>query len=614
MRFVAPGWLWALLLLPLVYVALRFEHLSRIKTFMRFAGRRMWPAIVPDMAPSARFTKSKLWLLSFAFLLLALARPQWGKHEEVMQVSGLDIMIVLDVSNSMEVEDVVPSRLKKAKHLIRTIAENLRGDRMGLVAFAASSYVACPLTTDLPYVVDTVDVLSPKSVINQGTDIGIALDTAMKSLERGAEEGSKKSEIGSKAIILISDGEDHENAGAEAAAKLKNEGIKLYVFGIGTEKGGPIPVRDDTGQLHGYKKDRTGNSIVSTFRADEMTKVAAAAGGKYWNVTEGEAEVEDLLKEMGTLERTAQQERRYVVYEDRFQFPLAIAVLILFFELSVPLRRMNAAKGLLIIMALAGIVPVSSAQAESDVLGTKTPLNSYIENQKGLKAFNEDKLDEAKKSFGTAQALAPEIPELLFNQGDVQLKAGDTDAAIQSFLSASKAAGEKGEADLQGQSLYNLAQVLTKKGDISGAARAYAKSVESAIKEKDSNLESSARKNLQLLFKEQQKQKEQKQQQQKQQQQQQKQDQKDQQQKDQQKDQQQKEQKDQKDQDKKPEQNQGDKPYADPKQQKQNEFRSLKLSKEDADRVMAELASRERELQGKNKKQGGGRQVQDKDW
>ncbi|MCM2321627.1 MAG: VWA domain-containing protein [Oligoflexia bacterium] len=595
MRFLVAHWLWGLAVLPFLYLLASWEEARRRRQLSSFIDPILWKQVLPEHDPGARMRKARIWLLAVAFALLALARPQWGKHEETLQVSGLDIMLVLDVSNSMEVEDVPPSRLKKAKHLIRTLVDKLKGDRVGVVAFAGSSYVASPLTTDTEYAVEAVDLLVPRMVLNQGTDIGLGLETARKSLERGAEEPANTRENGnrkvdSQAVILISDGEDHEEAALQAADEFRKAGIKLYVLGVGTEKGGPVPLRDETGALQGFKRDLRGQPVVSSFKPEALLGIAAAGGGKYWNVTANETEVDELLADMGALSRTDYAEKRIVVYQDRYQYPLAVAVLLLVLELSLALKRPVArAAGSVVLAVIAG----------GGLQGCLPSLQDYTENEKGVQAFQEGKIDEAKRRFGEAQARNPESPELRFNQGAVQAQEGDAESAIQSYSGTAREALRKGDAALAGKGLFNLGALLSKKGDLKGAVEAYLGAIEAARRSKDPTLEQEARKNIELLLQQQQ---QQKQQQKQQQQQQQQQEQKKKEEQEQQQQQQKQEQQDKKDQEK----------YE--KTQKQK-FRSAKLSDEDAERVMAELKNRERQLQQRLKKQNGRPQSSaQKDW
>jgi Ca-activated chloride channel family protein len=229
MRFLVPSWLWGLLAVPVLYGLLYWDENRRQVQFAKFADRKLWKLLSPELNFGLRRRKALYWVASLGFIILALARPQWGSHQEIVQVSGLDVMLVLDLSNSMSVEDVVPSRLQKAKHLIRTLLGRMEGDRVGLVGFAASTWVVSPLTSDLSYIWDRIETLTPKSVESQGTDMGLALETAQRAMERGAQEGVGEAKQGgaSHVVILISDGEDHENDALTQAAQLKERGIKF---------------------------------------------------------------------------------------------------------------------------------------------------------------------------------------------------------------------------------------------------------------------------------------------------------------------------------------------------------------------------------------------------
>lgn len=594
MNFAASAWLWVLLLVPALYAAYSWNHRRRRQRLEKLIDPALWGAVVPEVNWNAGLRKARLWCLALAFGVVALAQPQWGKREEVLSISGLDVMVVLDVSQSMMVEDVVPSRLNKAKHMVKSIAEQLEGDRLGLVAFAASAYLAAPLTTDLNYISETIDVLSPATVLNQGTDIGSALQTAVRALDRGAvQNGEEVKNTGTRVVVLMTDGEDHEGVMKEAAASLSRAGVKLYVIGIGTEKGGPIPVRDNSGQLHGYKRDG-GKAVVSTFQPHSLIQLASNAGGKYWTATQNESEIGELLGEIKSLSRGEYGERRLVLREDRYQIPLAVALILLFLETSIPARaiRLGAMTAILFSIAL------PSAHAAPD-----GELKTYLENQEGLGAFEDGNLDEAKKRFGSAEKLSPDLPELKFNQGVVELQNGNNDEAAEAFEWSANEALRMNKQDLAAKSLFNQGLAHSRSGDRDGAIDSYLKALAMAKASGNKKLETDTRKNIELLM-----QKPPQQQQQKGEQENKDSESQEKQNQDQKKSQseEEKNEKDQKDQKKKPER------FASPQQKKK--FQSEKLSKEDVERVMAELSNRERELQKKLRKQPGQKSQSGKTW
>jgi Ca-activated chloride channel family protein len=636
MKFLEPRWLMGLIVLPIFYLLIFLDEDRRKKRFARFADPALWKFLSPELNFRLRFRKSMISLMAFLFGILALARPQWGSHEEVVKVSGLDVILVLDVSNSMFTEDVVPSRLQKMKHWVRNLLPTLEGDRVGVVAFAASTAVVCPLTSDLAYVWDTVQLLDPKMMKNQGTDIGLALQTATQAMERGAEEvvAHSQAPVASRVVLLVSDGEDHEKEALAEADRLKERGIKFFVFGVGTDKGGPIPIRDDLGNTQGFKRDRKGEPIVSVFQSGYLAALASRGGGKYWSTTAEETEIKQLMSDLGGLVRGDYSERRFLVYEDRFQIPLFIAVVLIIFEISIPVRNL-----LSLFLPILLWVNLGTAQADGTFRGP-IPLESYLETQRGIRAYSQGNLEEAQRSFGSAQALDPSRPELEFNQGVLQFRQGELDRAIESFKNSAQLAEKTNQQVLQGKSLYNLGNAYSKKGEGREAIRAYSDAVQSAIQTQDTRLEQEARKNLQLVLDQLKKREQTKKDQEKQpkpdQQNQPDQKQNDQKQNEQKssdqkkQDQKQSSQKDQKGEDQKQKEDagqkekgqnesrqgaEGDKKYQQTEPwKKKDDFKSQKMTSEDADRVLSELKSRERELQEKLQKKNGNQQNQAKDW
>lgn len=597
MKFAHAQWLWGILavLLGLIVVLWQGQRAQR-RRFAKLIGPDLWSSVAPELDWQRPSRKARWLAAAAALALVALARPQMGSREETAKSAGLDVMIALDVSNSMLVEDIVPDRLRKAKHVIRTITERFAGDRIGLIAFAGSAYVASPLTTDLDYVREITDVQAPSSVTNQGTDLKAALETARKSIERGAENFSPSSDqvMPSKLVILISDGEDHEAGALEEAKALAALGANVYALGVGTARGGPIPVRDDQGNNQGFKRDRKGEAVLSTFKPDALKAIADAGGGRYWDVTDAESEIDELVAATQGLARGEFAERRYVVYEERFYVPLAMALVCLIVWLTLSRTRPGVVVGLLLATSLA-----TPAQA--------LPLEAYLQNERGIQAFSDGKADAAGQHFGAAQALEPQSALFDFNQGAVAAKKGDTEGALRYWSRAAQSADQQANPRLSGQALFNMGEVLAKENKYEEAALSYAAAIEQAQRAQDAALEQSTRKNLELLRQQEQQQK------QKQQQEQQKQDQQQQQQDQQQQEQQQK-QEQQKQQDaKKDEQSKQERPqqFQQPKKQP---FKSQKLSPEDAERVLNEMQSREKTLQGKMNKKKGNPRSAGKDW
>lgn len=496
MKFVYPHWLWGLVLLPL-WIGLQWFYQRYRRTFLeKTISPSLWKVVIPNLNFKSSQMKGVFWILGYVCVVLALARPQWGAKEEVLPSHGLDLVVALDVSNSMAVEDVAPNRLKKAKRFIRQLAERLGGDRMGLVIFAGSAYLASPLTTDLDYFLETLEVVDPTFIANQGTHLGAALDVALKSLERGALDPGLEPEIAkdlpaSRVIVLLTDGENQEELTKEVVENIKKKAVELYVFGVGTEQGGPVPVRDDRGVLKGYRRF-SNEPVVSQLNSKSLQKLSQDAGGRYWNLGGEQKELEDLLRDLGTLERAKGQERKFLVYEEKFQIPLGMAIVCFLIELTLA-RAYQRGRFLLTLLLFA-----TSAQ------GSEPELEVYRKNQEGVKAFKQGQFETARKYFGAAQALAPDSSELLFNKGLVQKEQKNWEGARHGFEASKQEALRNGNYPLAAKSLYNLGSVYADQKNLGKAIQSYSDAIEMAQKSHDSDLEQAARNKIQILHQQQQ--------------------------------------------------------------------------------------------------------------
>ena len=286
-------------------------------------------AVIKKFSESINFKntrqKALLLILSVFLIFIALARPQWGNKSSNMSRKGLNIFVLFDVSKSMLAEDMKPNRIEKAKHEISKLVDYLKGDRIGLIPFAGSSFVQCPLTIDYSAFNMYLDTLNVNSIPVPGTAIAEAIQKAIT----GFPEGEKKYKV----IILITDGEDHEGNVLEIAQKAKDEGIVIYTIGIGSPNGELIPMRDENGNLNGYKKDKTGNPVLS--RLDDVTleKVALTTGGKYYQASEFEFEIKKVYDDILNMEKKLIFGKVFSQKADRFQWFLLPAVLLLIIEI-----------------------------------------------------------------------------------------------------------------------------------------------------------------------------------------------------------------------------------------------------------------------------------------
>jgi Ca-activated chloride channel family protein len=274
-----------------------------------------------DFSRSRAIFRTFLLLGFFVFAILAMARPQWGTRLETIRRRGVDILAALDTSYSMNTEDVAPSRLEKAKSEIRTLLGKLRGDRIGLVCFAGTAIVECPLTLDYGAAALFLDTASTEIIPEPGTSLAGAIRTAT--------EGFVAKEKKYKVLVLFTDGEDLEGQVDSAIAQAREANVIIYTVGVGSPQGMPIPVRDPKGDIIEYRKDEKGQIVVSRLDEASLSRIAVQTGGRYFRASNSESEIDDLYKEISGLEKKELESRLFQNYEDQYQYPLAAAIAML---------------------------------------------------------------------------------------------------------------------------------------------------------------------------------------------------------------------------------------------------------------------------------------------
>jgi len=297
----------------------------------RFGNLDLLKKLTASTSRGRQVLKISLIIISLAFMILSIARPQIGTKLEEVKRKGVDIMIALDVSTSMKAEDIKPNRLEKAKHEIENFINKLQGDRVGLIAFAGVSFVQCPLTLDYGAAKMFLNVMDVDLIPTPGTAIGQAIATAIKAFEQKERKH--------KVLILITDGEDHGSDPVEMAKEAKREGIVIYTVGIGSPKGVPIPLYDSRGNRKGFKKDRNGEVVLTKLDEVTLEKIALETGGKYYRATSGEVELDKIYNEISKMEKKELASRRFSRYEDRFQYLIVFALVLLIVEIFIPERR-----------------------------------------------------------------------------------------------------------------------------------------------------------------------------------------------------------------------------------------------------------------------------------
>ncbi|MBA4311476.1 MAG: hypothetical protein C0417_02490 [Chlorobiaceae bacterium] len=329
-RFAHTGYLYALALLPVILVIFYWSLRMRKKNLERFGNLSLLDNLMPAISKYKKSTKFFTAFIAFAFIIFGIANPQIGTKMEEVKRAGVDIMIALDVSNSMKAEDIKPNRLESAKQEISHMLDKFQNDRLGLIVFAGDSYLQLPLTTDYSaarLILSTIDV---DVVPIPGTAIGSAIKLAMKSFASGEKKH--------KVIIIISDGENHEDDAITAAKDALEDGVVVHTVGMGSPDGVPIPVYQNGIQV-GFRKDQDGNTVVTKLDEQALRQIAEAGGGMYIRATNQQDELDTIFKDIQTMEKKEFGAKIFTEYEDRFQYFLGIALLLLLIEYFISERK-----------------------------------------------------------------------------------------------------------------------------------------------------------------------------------------------------------------------------------------------------------------------------------
>ena len=326
-RFAHIEFLWLLLAIP-VLVALHIWITRRKRQQLQLFGD---PELMVELMPNASrirpHVKFALMLRALSLLIIGIARPQYGTKEQTVKRQGIEVMIALDISNSMLAEDVAPNRLERAKQMLSKLVDQMVDDKLGLVVFAGDAFTQIPITCDYVSAKMYLQSITPDIIPAQGTAIGKAITTCVSSF--GTEDTEK-----SRAIILITDGENHEDNAQEAAKMAKEKGIHVFVVGIGKPEGSPIP--DGRG---GFKKDRQGTVVVSRLSEDMCQEVAAAGGGMYVRADNSNTATRALEKEIDKLGKQEIETKVYSDYNEQYQSFIFIALLLLVIDFFIFSRK-----------------------------------------------------------------------------------------------------------------------------------------------------------------------------------------------------------------------------------------------------------------------------------
>lgn len=321
-RFEDPAYLWLLLVLPLLVIIYMVAMRRRTAKLRKFGDAALIRDLMPDASKTRPALKFGLLLGALALAIIMLARPQMGSKISHDTRNGIEAIIAIDISNSMLAQDVVPSRLEKSKMLVENLVDRFTKDRIGLVVYAGDAFVQLPITTDYVSAKMFLHDISPALISTQGTDIARAISVSMNSFTQQKDMG--------KAIILITDGEDHEGGALEAAREAKKKGINVFILGVGSASGAPIPQGNGD-----YLKDNAGNVVMSALNENMCKDIAKAGNGTYIHVDNTSDAQDKLNMQLEKLQKGETDNVIYSEYNEQFQAVGILVLILLILEVCV---------------------------------------------------------------------------------------------------------------------------------------------------------------------------------------------------------------------------------------------------------------------------------------
>ena len=335
MDWLNTHYLWTLLGVPTAVLLFVWAAWKRHNAYQLFGERSLVSRLARTVSNRKRRWKASIVVLGLFFLALALAGPRFGTKIKEVKREGIDLVVALDVSLSMTAEDVAPNRLTRAKNEIKKLLDDLQGDRVGLVIFAGDAFIQCPLTSDYGAVRLFLDVASPSMIATPGTDFGAALRMANQAFEGGLEGDSESEERPTRVMLVVSDGENHVADLDDIKEEARDAGVVLFAAGVGEDLGVPIPIYRN-GRRVDYKKDGVGR-VVST-RLEELSLKSLSEGGAYFRIARTSSSLSKIISEIDRLEKAEYGAEEFEEYDEKYQWPLALALLLLLVEPMVSYR------------------------------------------------------------------------------------------------------------------------------------------------------------------------------------------------------------------------------------------------------------------------------------
>ena len=329
-RFAHPEYLYALAVVPVIIILFIVMRVMKRKAWKQFGDSSLLTQLAPSVSKGKPVVKMILYCIAFSLLVVGLANPQIGTKLEEVKREGVDVIIALDVSNSMKAQDIKPDRLERSKQAISRFIDKLENDRIGIIVFAGQAYVQLPITTDFNAAKLFLSTIDTDIIPTQGTAIGTAIDLALQSF---VGEDNKH-----KALVIITDGENHEDDAVEAAKKANEAGVIIHTIGMGSPDGAPIPVFHNGVQVD-FMKDQDGNTVITKLDQTGLEKIAAEGKGIFVRASTSDDGLETIMKEIGKMDKKSFGTKQFSNYEDRFQYFIGAALLLLIIEFIISNRK-----------------------------------------------------------------------------------------------------------------------------------------------------------------------------------------------------------------------------------------------------------------------------------
>jgi Ca-activated chloride channel homolog len=329
-RFAHPEYLYALLLIPLLILVFTFMQAWKKRARRKFAEQQLMQQLTRDRSRSKPLLKHILSVTGLTLIIIACANPQIGTRLEEIKREGVDIIIAVDVSNSMKAEDIRPNRLERARQVISRLVDKLENDRIGIIVFAGQAYVQLPITTDYAAAKLFLSSIDTDIIPTQGTCIGCAIDLAQESFVGNDNKH--------KALVIITDGENHEEDAVEAAKKANQSGIIIHTIGMGTSHGAPIPVYRNGMQVD-FLKDHDGNTILTKLETLTLERVAAEGKGQFIQASNTDDGLNAILASISKMQKKSFGSKQFSGFEDRFQYFLAAGLFLMLIEFSITNKK-----------------------------------------------------------------------------------------------------------------------------------------------------------------------------------------------------------------------------------------------------------------------------------